>query len=234
LGTIMGESDDEFVVTPVPNAAAVVITGKTSRVRQCIDLISEIDLSSRDVPTRFFKLRHAEAEDLAETLNKIFRKPPSELPAGDDRGGVAQPVPVQIVPDIRTNRIFVMGRPSELRVIGEIIREFDTKPTDRGFFRRKLRSVDAVEFLDLAEAALKMAFEIDGEDGVAGEKQLTSADDTPEALIVGRTLLVADTVTNSLVFQGNCRQVEFIIRLIDLVDGGPDEPAETSAPTGNR
>ena len=53
-----------------------------------------------------------------------------------------------------------------------------------------------------------------------GESNVSSA---PESLLVGRTLLVADNITNSVVVQGPPSGLEIIERLLDQLDVKPDQ-----------
>jgi general secretion pathway protein D len=51
--------------------------------------------------------------------------------------------------------------------------------------------------------------------GSLGEPEVNSA---PESLLVGRTLLVADNITNSIVIQGPPASLEIVTRLLDEID----------------
>ncbi len=53
-----------------------------------------------------------------------------------------------------------------------------------------------------------------------GDPNVSSA---PESLLVGRTLLVADNITNSIVAQGPPSALEIIERLLDQIDVKPDQ-----------
>jgi len=203
-------------------------------------------------------------------------------PGGES--SAAEQVPIQIVPDTRTNRIFAMGRPVDIVFIEGLIAEFDTKTDERNFLKRKLRFVTVSEFLDIAEPALMRAFSggqgstnggagstganfggstaggnrssntrttafggntggsfggntgssFGGQSGGLGgqsgggfsggstlqDPQISSA---PEARLVGRTLLVADNITNSLVVQGPPASVEIITNLLDEIDVKADQ-----------
>lgn len=216
---------------------------------------------------------------------------PPGLPGGGNAapaatgGGVssaAEVVPIQIVPDSRTNRIFAMGRPVDIVFIEGLVAEFDTKTDERNYLRRKLRFVQVAEFLDIAEPALQRAFSGNTEGGASGgasganfggnssrsnRSSNTSASNNrsnfggsgiggnagggfggggggfgggggaggvgslqdpeinsaPEARLVGRTLLVADNITNSLLVQGPPASVEIINNLLDEIDVKADQ-----------
>jgi len=61
--------------------------------------------------------------------------------------------------------------------------------------------------------------------GMGGGSSLTdpSVSSAPESMLVGRTLLVADNITNSIVAQGPPSALEIIERLLDQIDVKPDQ-----------
>ncbi len=64
-----------------------------------------------------------------------------------------------------------------------------------------------------------------GSSGSGGGSSLSdpSVSSAPESLLVGRTLLVADNITNSVVAQGPPSALEIIERLLDQIDVKPDQ-----------
>ena len=64
-----------------------------------------------------------------------------------------------------------------------------------------------------------------GGGGGGGGSSLSDPDSTsaPESVLVGRTLLVADNITNSIVVQGPPSGLEIIERLLDQIDVKPDQ-----------
>lgn len=301
--TIVGQFGAYGSITPVANAGAVVITEKTSLIRRLIDLKEEIDVSG-SVATRFIKVQYADVEELAETLNEILNtQQESQRSAGVQRvgnnaatpapaipglprpantaaaaaaggSGAAEDIPIQIIADSRTNRIFAMGRPVDIIFIEGLVAEFDTATDERNFLRRKLRFVAVSEFLEIAEPALARAFSGGDNSGSSGGRSTganfggssrnnsstnrnsssnrsssnssfgsgggfgssrggssgstaglgdPTINSAPEARLVGRTLLVADNITNSLVVQGPPAAVEIITNLLDEIDVKADQ-----------
>jgi len=303
--TIVGQMGAYGSITPVPNAGSVVITEKTSLIRRLIQLKDEIDVSG-SVATRFIDVQFADVEELAETLNELLGtqqqsqrsaglqrvgSTPTPTPGtpgfvapvttgaatGTGAGNAAEDVPIQIVPDTRTNRIFVMGRPVDIVFVEGLIAEFDTRTDSRNFLRRKLSFIPVAEFLDVAEPALQRAFSGNSDGSSSGGGRSTGANfggntgssrstassnrssssrsssnssfgnssggfggssgggvggtslgdpqvnSAPEARLVGRTLLVADNITNSLVVQGPPASVEIITNLLDQIDVKADQ-----------
>ena len=307
--TVVGQFGPYGSITPVPNAGAVVITEKTSLIRRLIELKEKIDVSA-SVATQFIKVQYADVTELAETLNEILgtqaegqrtagvqrvqNNAPAGLPEGVNpaaaagaaaAGGgssAAEDVPIQIVGDSRTNRIFAMGRPVDILFIEGLVRDFDVQTDARNYLRRKLKFVAVSDFLNIAEPALQRAFSGltdgagaggaggrstganfgDGRTGGASSRNNNSRTNStfggggfggantglggglggggglgaggggfggaglqdpnintaPEARLVGRTLLVADNITNSLVVQGPPASVEIITNLLDQID----------------
>lgn len=295
-------------VVAVPNASALIITENTSLIRSLIELQAKIDVPSSDVQTKFFKVQFGDVEELAATLSEIFtQQSSSQATAGVQRVGQIQPAntagqnnsvqgggasssgageapPVQIVPDLRTNRIFVMARPIDLVFIETLIKEFDSPSDQRNFLRRKLKFLAVGDFLDVASDALTRAFggssgnsagggaaggaaggraptststggrssssrssgsstsQFGGQSGTqSGGSQLggsggssggigssgglsdPQANTKPLSVLVGRTLLVADNITNSIVVQGPPAGVEIINNLLDEIDVKADQ-----------
>ncbi len=286
------------------SGSTVIITENTSLIRKLIDLRKEIDKPSSEVATRFILVQYADVTELATTLNELLgqQQNDSSNPAGVQRQPMQEvqtdqavnrnsidavlssnaapasnsSVPVQIIPDPRTNRIFAIGRPVDLIFVEGLVRQFDIKTDQRNFLRRKLEFLSVADFLPIAGDALTRAFNGTGtasaEGGGATQAQPTgggnrqntqntqnnrtqqnnnnlfngggaqgggssggssgsrgsslSAPDVntaPQSLLIGRTLLVADNITNSIVVQGPPTAVEIIENLLDQVDVKADQ-----------
>ncbi len=313
---IIGQFGAYGSIAAVPNASAVVITENTSLIRKLIDLKKEIDKPGSVQGSRFIKVQYADVTEIADTLTTLLTAQqssqktagiqradgnvPPPLPGGVPAqpgaagGGSGEDTPVQIVPDPRTNRIFVMGRPVDLIFVEGLVREFDVETSEKNFLRRKLKFLKVSEFLPIASDALTRAFSGTGsaggssggggssaQGGAAGGAQggtgnrsqssnsrqssssgrssgsnsstganfggsssgsgfggggssgggsgggggLSGGDisSAPESSLVGRTLLVADNITNSVVVQGPPSGLEIIERLLDQIDVKPDQ-----------
>ena len=301
---IIGQFGAYGSIAAVANASAIVITENTSLIRKLIDLKKEIDKPGSVQGTRFIKVQFADVTEIAATLTTLLTAQQSTqktagiqradaaqaAPAGNipqitgaaPTGGAGEDTPVQIIPDPRTNRIFVMGRPVDLLFVEGLVREFDVETSEKNFLRRKLRFLTVSEFLPIAGDALTRAFSGTGDSGGSaqggaaggaqgggnraqansgqtsnssrssgnsrnnssganfggsssggsggssggggsgglGEPDVSSA---PESVLVGRTLLVADNITNSIVVQGPPSGLEIIERLLDQIDVKPDQ-----------
>lgn len=285
-------------ISAVPNASAVIITENTSLIRKLIDLKRVIDVGSKS-DSAFISVRYSDVTELAATLNELFSaQSQSQTTAGVNR--MIQPAPgqnranfpvagqapdsgesppAQIVPDPRTNRLFVMGHPKDIALIKTLVASFDVESSEKTFLRRKLRFLSVSEFLPVASDALTRAFSGTGDASGAGgapgqgrlgqNRQNTSnrsglgasafnsnsssrnsassgfgtdgsssgsggaaggtglsapnVNTAPESVLVGRTLLVADNITNSIVVQGPPSGLEIVSRLLDQIDVKADQ-----------
>ena len=306
--TVVTQFNSFGSIVAVPNASALVITENTSLIRSLIELQAKIDVPSSNIETKFIRVQYGDVEELAGTLSEIFTAQNSaQSTAGVQRiqqggapapGGSAQMAsagatgageapPVQIVPDIRTNRIFVMARPLDVLFVENLIKQFDVPTDTRNFLRRKLKFLAVSDFLDVASDALSRAFggSAEGGGGGGGARASTSTslgrggattggrtstgnrggattnqfgggggqfgggggqfgggggqfggagggggglsapqvDTKPVSVLVGRTLLVADNITNSIVVQGPPAGVEIINNLLDEIDVKADQ-----------
>jgi type II secretion system protein D len=175
-------------ITPVPNAASVIITENSSLIRRLIELQESIDVPSQNIATRFIKVQYADVQELSEILNEILNTqqqaqntagvnriqsnnaaaqaglPPGAVPqiagatGAEGGGGAGEDVPIQIVPTTRTNQIFAMGRPVDIVFVESLVAGFDTPTDTRNYLRRKLKFLAVADFLPVAEQALQRAF----------------------------------------------------------------------------
>ena len=296
-------------ISAVPNASSVIITENSALIRRLIELQETIDVPSQQVATRFIKVQYADVQELSETLNEILNtqqqqqrsaglqrvqgSPAPAVPtpgtpanpvasAADGGGSAGEDIPIQIVPNTRTNEIFAMGRPVDIVFVESLVRGFDSPTDQKNFLRRKLKFLAVADFLPVANDALQRAFGgaggaaggaaagsssgVGGRStganagggsrttgsgrsgtsasngsssfggggssgssfggggsggggaaggGTLGEPNVNSA---PASLLVGRTLLVADNITNSIVVQGPPASLEIITKLLDEID----------------
>lgn len=299
--TVVTQFNSYGSVVAVPNASALIITENTSLIRALIELQARIDVPSSNIETKFIKVQYGDVEQLATTLNEIFtaqsasqttagvqrvNQPQANIPQGgmpqmaNSNGGgsgAGETPPIQIVPDLRTNRIFVMARPLDMAFIESLVKEFDTRSDERNFLRRKLKFLAVGDFLDVAGNALTRAFggttDGGGSSGQGGRAATSTSagrgggntaasgrggsstnqfggggnnqfgggggggggisgggglsdpqvDTKPVSVLVGRTLLVADNITNSIVVQGPPASVEIINNLLDEIDVKADQ-----------
>lgn len=265
-------------IAPVPNASAVLITGKATFIRKLINQQKYVDVPTGNVSTAWVQLKYADSEDIATTLNEIMNtQKQGETTAGVTKVGsntsgtttqAAKPVPaapvaaataagedipVQIVPDPRLNKIFIMGRPVDIVFVEGLVRQFDAPPNRSSFYKRKLRFIIASDFLQVAADALEAhngtssgssQRQANGrtnqqrnqstrpfsnrEGGSARSTSVESVEefnvsDVPESIVVGKTFIVADNLANSILVQGPPESVRIVSELVDKLDGRPQQ-----------
>lgn len=260
-------------IAAVPNASAILITGKATFVRKLINQQRYIDVPTGNVATAWVELKYADSEDIAATLNEIMNaQQQSDTTAGVTKVGASnakagapantanasvsaagEEIPVQIVPDPRLNKIFIMGRPVDIVFVEGLVRQFDAPPNRNSFYKRKLRFIIASDFLQIAADALE-AHTGNGNDsqnrqGNARQNQQRSqsgrpsnnsdrggsrnggvesveefnVSDVPESIVVGKTFIVADNLANSILVQGPPESVRIVTELVDKLDGRPQQ-----------
>jgi type II secretion system protein D len=158
---------------PINSAQALLITESTTVIRQLVALQELIDLPPARIVSEFVPLIRADAERVAETINKLTEYQRKERPGGEQAPAVpGQPVAnvqpvnvsasdagtlsgqVQIVPDTRTNRILIVAKPQNIPYFRTLIREFDAAVGAAEPLEYHLRYVPAGEVLSVLQDVL--------------------------------------------------------------------------------
>jgi len=158
---------------PINSAQALLITESTTVIRQLVALQELIDVPPARVVSEFVPLLRADAERVAETINKLMEYQRKERTGGEQAGAVpGQPVPatqpvvagvseagmlssqVQVVPDTRTNRILVVSKPQNISYFRTLIRQFDAAVGVAEPLEYHLRYVSAGEVLPVLQDLL--------------------------------------------------------------------------------
>ena len=69
-------------VTPLPKAQSLLVTENTSIIRMLIRIVKAIDVEPAEVVSEFITLEHAQAEEVAGYLEKLFEKQQTQQSAG--------------------------------------------------------------------------------------------------------------------------------------------------------
>jgi general secretion pathway protein D len=264
---------------PAPTAQAVIITQNTSVVRELIALKELIDIPPASVTSEFVQLKRADAEKVADLLNKLLDTKRTEQVA-PGTGPVSVPAnvgnqepmfnerellsgPAQIVADPRSNRILIVTRPVNLPFLRQMISELDHADTFMEPQRRQLKYVLAGDILpaiasslaqgkdeeDQAKAAAGAAAAgnsntnpVQGttspssapqngagttstSGSTAGNTDVALTDppqnNVPTLLTVGKTRLLADNRSNSIIVFGTPDAVSRVDNMIDQLDRKP-------------
>src|SRR5215472_13804084 len=158
---------------PINSAQALLITESTTVIRQLVALQELIDVPPARIVSEFVPLLRADAERVANTINKLMEYQRKERAGGEQANAVpGQPVPstqpvaaggadagtlssqVQLVPDTRTNRILVVAKPQNISYFRTLIREFDAAVGVSEPLEYHLRYISAGEVLPVLQDLL--------------------------------------------------------------------------------
>ena len=141
---------------PLPKSSCVLISETAGNVNQMLEIVKFVDIpSALRMETKVFVLAHAKASEVVQRLNEIIQQTtqmgarPSApgqptpqpgrpvvparpgAPAAAVAGGAAEESVVEgkaiLTSDERTNKIFVLTRPSNFKFFEKIIAELDMK-----------------------------------------------------------------------------------------------------------
>ena len=152
---------------PINSAQALLITESTTVIRQLVALQQLIDVPPAKTVAEFVPLVRADAERVAETINKLMDYQRKERAGGEQGPAVpgqpgAQPVSAgpagtsdagllgsqaQVIPDTRTNRILVLARPENVPYFVSLIGQFDAAVGAAEPLEYHLRYISAGEVL---------------------------------------------------------------------------------------
>jgi general secretion pathway protein D len=160
---------------PINSAQALLITESTTVIRQLIALQQLIDLPPAKTVSQFIPLLRADAERVADTINKLMDYQKKEQRPGDQGGAVpGQPATVQqgapaggtgsdanllsgqaqVIADTRTNRILVVARPETIPYFATLIQQFDAAIGAAEPLEYRLRYISAGEVLPVLQDLL--------------------------------------------------------------------------------
>lgn len=156
------------VITAAPTAQALIITENTSSIRQLLALRDLIDVPPAKVVSQFVTLQLADAERVAEVINKILENQKKSPQAQANAVGAGAPAPTatgqlenqlvagetQITADVRTNRILVITRPINFPFLKDLIQSFDQAADLSEPLDRPLKYISAVEIFPVLKDLL--------------------------------------------------------------------------------
>jgi general secretion pathway protein D len=160
---------------PINSAQALLITESTTVIRQLVALQQLIDVPPAKTVAEFVPLVRADAERVADTINKLMEFQRKERTGGDQ--GPAVPVQAvagqqapaaaaggtdagllgsqaQVVPDTRTNRILILSRPENIPYFVNLIGQFDAAVGAAAPLEYHLRYISAGEVLPVLQDLL--------------------------------------------------------------------------------
>jgi general secretion pathway protein D len=160
---------------PINSAQALLITESTTVIRQLVALQQLIDIPPARTVAEFVPLVRADAERVADTINKLMEYQRKARPGGEQGPAVpgqpaaAQPISTgaagggdagllggqaQVIPDTRTNRILVLARPENMPYFLSLIGQFDAAVGAARPLEYHLRYISAGEVLPVLQDLL--------------------------------------------------------------------------------
>ncbi|HKS16347.1 MAG TPA: secretin N-terminal domain-containing protein [Planctomycetota bacterium] len=153
-----------------PYSNSVIMTGKNSTIYRAARILRIIDVQAPDkLEVRLFKLKNADAQETAKTLNDIFKKPETGTGRGGNpwqqmaemMGGGGQrnqgPQPralasemLRITADLRTNAVIATATKDNLDMLEKILKQLDGEAAEAVRLKLyPLRYADAKGVADL-------------------------------------------------------------------------------------
>ncbi len=244
-------------IVPVQNTQALIVTEKASSIRRLIEVKKQIDIPPAKVISEFVTLERADAERVVQIITRILENRAQSNPGGNpdmpemssfigqsERSLVAGHY--RLVPDARTNRIFVSARPVSFPYIKKLILEFDKSIQLVPPLEYPLKYIAAGEILPLLQSTLNE--DSNGESlisptiiptsstpsnmgsgandsGLMGSESLSppGADTAPASITIGKTRIIADKKANSILVMGSPEIAEKVKTILDALDKRPQQ-----------
>lgn len=192
--SVFGQLGSTGSITQVPNAASLVIVANSARIREMIRLQADIDVASV-TGSKWIEVTYADVEEMAERLNEIYNNQDSDAttrrtgqnsrnnrggsaspvpPSGGGNGGIAgtggagEDIPITIIPDRRTSRILITGRPADLVGVEATVRSFDVASSGKNRETFRLRFLRVNDFIQIAQQAIEVTLSDSASSGSGG------------------------------------------------------------------
>jgi len=204
---------------------AATVEENIEPVGEIIALLDDVPISV-DMGLRIFPLRFADAETVSEALKDMFEEGkdlPKAAEGGKDIDGAVPTTPegeamvynVGIVPDLRTNTVFVTGRPVQLALVERIVTEMDKPATALKFPLRLLflgDNIDATRVGQIIETLWEQRIEA-----------LEAQDAGHAAVERERVFLAVDIRSNALIISASNENLLEIREICTKLDTASDK-----------
>jgi type II secretory pathway component GspD/PulD (secretin) len=170
LRKAMGEGG-QVAVSAFSNS--IVLTGRSEGIRRAVEILRVIDqTASAQLKVVVFPLRHADAGELAKTLNEVYKREAAKPEAGaqgqlpgflrmmrsateGDRSGGSSRSPahemIRITAEPRTNSLVVSATDENLDLIRGLLSRLDSAEAARNTYIVPLRNADAATIAAILE-----------------------------------------------------------------------------------
>lgn len=206
-----------------PNA--LLLIGRAEAVNAAIELIDQLDQPvDPTTQLRIFRLEHASAVDVEETVRGFFVDRPDN---DEPRPGLG--TRARVVSDYRTNSVVVQASPRDLTEVAELIKNLDVKdaPAQNEVRVIRLRNALAEDLAEVIRSTIT-ASEVEGDENLTpastglsilaldaeGNRLLNSG-------ILSGVVVTADDNANALVVRGPSSSMPLLEELIRQLDQTP-------------
>ena len=191
----------------------LIITDYASNIERMVKILQAVDVADEVTRLSVIELKNASAKEVAGELQEILQGPSTRTQA---RKGAPTPsggrLEYVVVPDERTNNLIVMARPSETRIIRDIVSKLDIA-TPRGSDRVHVYFLKHAVAEDLAatlnELAGKEAAAAPGKSGTGGATRL---------MLQEPVFITAEKSTNSLIIRAERQDYLVLKDIIEQLD----------------
>jgi general secretion pathway protein D len=225
----------------------LICTDLGSNMKRLERLITQLDARSANDEIRIIQIHYAPAQDVANTIQKVFESktgrpgaapggrpvgsvmpPPGAAPGGEGAtSGGGGPITLsQLIPDERTNKLIVVASPSAFERIVRLIAEIDIPTTSGGGINvYPLENANAEDMAGTLQSLAQGTANKTGRGsnpvgpppGVPGVPGAPRQGATAE-LFSGEVKVSADKATNSLVIIANQADYRNMVRVIQKLD----------------
>ncbi len=231
-------SAQNALITSTTAGNLLIITDTQRNVERLMNIVRMVDVSVAEaMELAIIKLRHADAEQLAQILTRLFGivepTPPRpgtpqaqpQQPEGARPPAQPQPQPravelqVQIVPEPRTNSLIVWASKERLKMVRELVEQLDVETAELLTFEViPLNHADAVEIDRILSEIFEAMPGARMEGGPAPSVRLPRTAETTRGVLSAYALISADPRTNSLIVAATAEKMQFIKAIVEKLD----------------
>ncbi len=173
----------------------LILTDYESNVQKVLDIVSQVDRKSLQVRLEVYELEHAEAAQVAKSLNNIMK-------ARQQAQGKGSAPFVFAVPNERINSVILLAEKGTVQQMDQLIAKLD-QPTPKGKAQIHVVRLDNAVAADLAKV-------LSGLSTSEGKKE--------KPLISENVQVAADKASNSLAITAKQEEFEALKSVIDRLD----------------
>lgn len=232
-------SSQNALITSTTAGNLLIVTDTERNVERIMNIVRMVDVSVAEaMELAIIKLKHADAEQLAQVLTRLFgivepvlQRPGGQPPQPPQPEGARQPTPsqqpqpravelqVQIVPEPRTNSLIVWASKERLKMIRELVGQLDVETTELLTFEViPLRYADAVEVDRILSEIFEVMAGARVEGGAAPSVRLPRTAETVRGTLSAYAIISADPRTNSLIVAATAEKMQFIKAVVERLD----------------